>query len=257
MGLQQTISGLDTHYIHTHGPKGTVLFLHGWGAHIGLYQSIFDHLGALGYGVAAFDMPGVGGTPEPQAPMTLADYVAFTRAFCAALGLDEVLLMGHSHGGRIALSLLGEPDGLPHCKKAVLLDAAGAPSPKSLRQRLSARLYRIGRFLGTCRVTEPLFGAWYRDLRERRASADYRAASPMMRETMKLVLPCDLRPLMPSIRAEVLLVWGAQDTATPLSQGQEMAARIPNSGLAVIQNAGHFCFVDNWAQFSAVLDAFL
>ena len=36
-----------------------------------------------------------------------------------------------------------------------------------------------------------------------------------------------------------------------------MERLIPNAGLAVIQNAGHFCYADNWPQFSAVLRAFL
>ena len=33
--------------------------------------------------------------------------------------------------------------------------------------------------------------------------------------------------------------------------------KIPGSGLAVIQNAGHFAYADNWPQFKAVMEAFL
>ena len=39
--------------------------------------------------------------------------------------------------------------------------------------------------------------------------------------------------------------------------GKIMEEKLPESGLAVIKNAGHFPFLDNWPQFSAVLDAFL
>ena len=87
--MQTTIRGLRTHYILQPGQKETVLFLHGWGAEIGLYQPIFDLLQSLGYGVAAFDMPGVGGTEEPQAPLTLSDYVDFTLDFCREIGLEQ------------------------------------------------------------------------------------------------------------------------------------------------------------------------
>ena len=106
--MQTTIRGLRTHYILQPGQKETVLFLHGWGAEIGLYQPIFDLLQSLGYGVAAFDMPGVGGTEEPQAPLTLSDYVGFTLDLCRELGLERCILMCHSNGGRIALRLLSE-----------------------------------------------------------------------------------------------------------------------------------------------------
>ena len=78
-----------------------------------------------------------------------------------------------------------------------------------------------------------------------------------MRQTMNNVLPADFTDKMPSITAEVLLIWGENDTATPLEHGQIMESLIPNSGLAVIHGAGHFSYADNWPQFSAVLRAYL
>ena len=84
--MQTRIQGLSTHYIDLPGEKGPVLFLHGWGAHIGLYQPIFDLLQQQGYRVVAFDMPGVGQTDEPDRPLTVADYVSFTLELCARLG---------------------------------------------------------------------------------------------------------------------------------------------------------------------------
>ena len=255
--MKQQILGLSTNYIHTQGEKGTVLFLHGWGAPISLYQCIFDKLTAMGYGIAAFDMPGVGDTEEPKAPLTLQDYIDFTLSFCRAEGLEEVILMCHSHGGRIALSMLGDPGCPVKCRKAVLIDATGAPTKKSFKARASLRLYKAARILGTAKLTRPLFGPLYEELREKRSSADYKAASPVMRKTMSNVLPCDLTPVMPDITAQVLLIWGERDTATPLSEARVMESRIPGSGLAVIRGAGHFSFADNWSQFSAVLDAFL
>ena len=78
-----------------------------------------------------------------------------------------------------------------------------------------------------------------------------------MRATLSNVVRADMRPQLARIKAPVLLVWGENDTATPLSDGQEMERLIPGSGLAVIRGAGHFPFVDNPAQFSAVMASFL
>lgn len=255
--MQTTIQDLSTHYIRTPGDRGTVLFLHGWGARIELYQPVFDLLAQLGYGVAAFDMPGVGGTEEPRAPLTLADYAAFTLDFCREMGLESVLLMGHSHGGRVALSLLEDPACPVRFPRAILMDAAGVRLPASAGQKRRQAAYKLLKTLGTGRLTAPLFGDLYEQERDKRSSADYRAATPVMRETMKNVLPCDLREHMPDITAQVLLIWGENDTATPLSHGRIMEERIPGAGLAVIRGAGHFCFADNWPQFSAVMRAFL
>ena len=62
---------------------------------------------------------------------------------------------------------------------------------------------------------------------------------------------------MPDINADVLLVWGEKDTATPLSEGKKMESLIKNSGLAPIAGAGHYPYIDNPRQFYAVLDAYL
>ena len=255
--MQTHIRGLSTHYIDLPGSKGTVLFLHGWGAHIGLYQPIFDLLQQLDYRVVAFDMPGVGKTEEPKQPLTIDDYVTFTLDLCGKLELDEVILMCHSHGGRIALSMLTDPNCPVKCRKAVFYDAAGVRKAAAPSQKLRQMGYKAIKWLGTSKLTAPLFDDLYEELRDKRASADYKAATPVMRQTMNNVLPLDYTDRMPRITAEVLLIWGENDTATPLEHGQIMEKLIPNSGLAVIRGAGHMSYVDNWPQFSAVLRAFL
>lgn len=255
--MQMTLCDLRTHYYYQPGEKDTVLFLHGWGASIDLYQPIFDLLERLGYGVTAFDMPGVGQTEEPKEPLTLADYVDFTLAFCRELKLSRVILMCHSNGGRIALQLLSDPDYPLQCEKAVLIDAAGIPLSKSAAQRLKNKSYHLLKKLGTGKLTAPLFGDLYEEARERRASADYKAASPVMRQTMNNLLPVDFREKLPDIHAQVLLIYGENDTATPPECGRILERGIPGAGLALIRGAGHFSYVDNWSQFSAVLRAFL
>lgn len=256
MALQMRLKGLSTHYIDLPGEKTPVLFLHGWGARLELYQPVFDLLQQRGYRVAAFDMPGVGQTEEPTAPLTLADYVAFTLDFCRALGLEKVILMAHSHGGRIALTMLSDPTCPVAVEKAVLIDAAGVRLPASPSAKLRQTGYKLFKRLGTGKFTAPLFGDLYEEMRDRRASADYKAASPVMRATMNNVL-IDLRDKMPAVKVPVLLIYGENDTATPVEHGKLMESLIPGAGLAVIRGAGHFSYADNWPQFSAVLKAFL
>ncbi len=251
------IMGIETNYIDIGTGGQTVLFLHGWAAPIALYRKIFDKLVDMGYRVLAFDMPGVGGTPEPGRPFTVKDYVDFTLEFCAKMSLDSCIIMCHSHGGRIALSMLSDSACPVACGKALLIDATGVRTAPPAAKRAGQSLYKLVKTLGTSQLTSPLFGALYRNMRDRRASADYKAASPVMRQTMVNVLPADFTDVMPLISAQVLLIWGEHDTATPLEHGRTMERLIPGAGLAVIKNAGHFSFTDNWPQFSAVLDAFL
>lgn len=249
------VNGLATDYIDQ-GQGPVILLLHGWAAPIEAYRRIIDKLSAK-YRVLAPQAPGSGKTPEPAAPMTIEDYVSFTAAFCRALEVEECVLMGHSNGGRIILSMLAQPAPPVRCKKVVLVDSAGVPPKRPLSYYVKIYSYKLARKLANNRLTGPLFGNLYESMRQKRGSDDYRNASEVMKKTLVNLVNLDLTPLMPNIRQNVLLIWGDRDTATPLRDGKIMEEKLPESGLAVIQNAGHFPFADNWPQFSAVLDAFL
>ena len=255
--MELSINGLNTSVTDTGaGDRGTVLFLNGWATRTARYRRVFDLLSALGYRVVGFDAPGVGGTEEPREPMTLEDYAAFALAVCHRLELREAILFGHSHGGRTALLMLEDEHSPLKCPRAVLMDSAGIRNPPTGKQKVVQGAYKAVKFLGTSQLTAPLFGDLYEEWRGKRASADYKAASPVMRQTLQHILGRDLRAGMGRITAETLLLWGDRDEDTPLSYGQEMERLIPGAGLAVIKDAGHFCFEDNWPQFEAVLRAF-
>lgn len=91
----------------------------------------------------------------------------------------------------------------------------------------------------------------------RQGSADYRNATPMMKQCMVKAINEDLTDLLPGIRQEVLLIWGDNDTATPLSDAKLMEAKIPNNGLVVLSPAGHFSFLDQPAVFRNVIRSYL
>lgn len=67
----------------------------------------------------------------------------------------------------------------------------------------------------------------------------------------------DLCHLMPSIKAPTLLLWGENDTATPLSDARKMERLIPDAAVVSFTGAGHYSFLDAPAQFAAVLRSFL
>lgn len=165
--------------------------------------------------------------------------------------------MGHSNGGRVIFSMLSQPTPPVRCRKVVLIDSAGVLPQRPASYYVKVYSYKLARKLAQAKVTKPLFGPLYEKMRQNRGSEDYRNASEVMKKTLVNLVNLDLTPLMPQVKQSTLLIWGENDTATPLRDGQIMEQKLPDSGLAVIKNAGHFPFLENWAQFSAVLDAFL
>jgi pimeloyl-ACP methyl ester carboxylesterase len=54
-----------------------------------------------------------------------------------------------------------------------------------------------------------------------------------------------------------LLIWGEEDTATPLSDAKIMEKLIPDAGLVSFKGCGHYSFLDNPFGFKTVLTNFL
>ena len=88
-------------------------------------------------------------------------------------------------------------------------------------------------------------------------SSDYAQASPRMRAILSKCVNEDLKSVMPDIKAPTLLIWGEQDTATPLSDAKVMEKLIPEAALVPFSGCGHYSFLDNPVQFGAVLESFL
>ena len=78
-----------------------------------------------------------------------------------------------------------------------------------------------------------------------------------MREVFKNTVNEDLRKYLPSINVPTLLIWGENDTDTPLSDGRIMEKMIKDSGLVILKGAGHYSYLDNYNQFIRVLYKFL
>ncbi|MEA4920507.1 MAG: alpha/beta hydrolase [Clostridiaceae bacterium] len=254
--MKLALNGYSINYSDSGTGGETILFLHGWGAPITAYRTVLSSLEQR-YRVVAFDMPGVGGSSEPPVPLTIDDYIFLAENFAQAVGIKKCILVCHSHGGRVAIGLMSKRDCPVSITKAVFIDAAGVPPKRSVGYSLRLGLYKALRVLGTNKITAPLFGEVYEVQREKRSSADYKAASPVMRKTLSNVVSADMTPYMPNISVPVLLVWGEKDTATPLCDAKIMESLIPGSGLAIIKGGSHFPFVENYPQFDAVMRAFL
>ena len=72
---------------------------------------------------------------------------------------------------------------------------------------------------------------------------------------VSLVVNEDLKFLMPSVTADVLLIWGENDDATPVSDGYTMEKLMQKAGLAVVKGAGHYPFLDQPKVFFGIMDA--
>lgn len=257
--LQTKLSGIPINYIAEglqNDCEEAILLLHGWGSNIALFQRMIDHLSRYRR-VYALDMPGFGESGEPQTPWSVDDFADCVLEFIQFCGIKKAILLGHSHGGRVSIKIANR-NSLPfELTKLILVDSAGILPPKTLKKRVRQRCYKIGRTVLSVGVVQKMFPDALENLRNKHGSADYKSATPLMRQSLVKVVNEDLEPLLPNIKQPTLLIWGADDTATPLSDGKRMEELIPDAGLVTIQNAGHYSFLDQWGIVRRVLDSFL
>ena len=168
----------------------------------------------------------------------------------------SAISMGHSFGGRVIIKLAGNEETHPlpfEIEGIVLIDAAGIKAEQTPAQRKSVRRFkRLKKFFAIPAVhwfAPDVIDEWLKN----QGSADYRNASPIMKKAMVMAISEDLSDLLPHIKEDTLLIWGANDTATPLKDGKKMEALIPDSGLCVIENAGHFSFAEQPAVFAGIM----
>jgi pimeloyl-ACP methyl ester carboxylesterase len=237
--------------------EGTPLFmLHGWGASGALFDSAAE-LAAQKYRVIRPDFPGFGNSPEPPEAWSVGDYALLTRDFISSFGCGKVLLLGHSFGARVIFKMLSLPDLPFEAEKIILTGAAGIRRPPGKRARRRTKLFKAGKAVLSLPPLPRLLPSALPRLQSHFGSADYNAASPLMRQVLVKTVNEDLREYMPALKAPTLLIWGENDSVTPLADGKEMERLIPNAGLAVLPGAGHFAFIDRAAHFNAVLKVFL
>lgn len=235
------------------GPQA-VIVMHGWGCTGATVQLLADAATALGKTtVYNLDLPGFGESPEPPAGWGVYDYAHCIEAFADALGIVNPVLIGHSYGGRIAIVYASERP----VRKLILVDSAGIKPRRSMRYYLKVYSFKTAKKMLPFIVGKSRAAQITDRMRGKAGSVDYAAASPVMRQIMSRSVNQDLRHHLPQISAPTLLIWGENDTATPLADAKLMEKNIPDAGLVSYPGCGHYSFLDRPGQTVAVIKSFL
>jgi pimeloyl-ACP methyl ester carboxylesterase len=151
----------------------------------------------------------------------------------------KLMILGHSHGGRIAIKLATRrhlPFSIFHL---YLCAAAGIRHPRHLKRIVGLTLAKAGKFFLSVpglRSLAPLGKKFlYRLVRVH----DYEKASPVMRQTLIKVSAEDLRPLLHNVTVPTDIFWGEDDRMTPVSDAYVMHKAIAKSQLHVYPGIRH------------------
>lgn len=242
------INDLNIYYEKSGRKKEKVLLLHGWGQNTEMMAYIANHLKTY-FTVYNLDLPGFGKSDEPKTSWSVENYTDFIRLFCIENKIENPIIIGHSFGCRIAQVYASKYP----VSKMVLTGAAGVRDKRTMQWYIKTYTYKLGKKL----LSLPFLTKYQEQFKKNAGSEDYKNSSGVMRETLVKVVNHDTSSILKDIKTETLLVFGENDTATPVSKGKYMEENMPNATLIVFENDDHYAYFHQSDRFNRVLDAFL
>jgi pimeloyl-ACP methyl ester carboxylesterase len=234
-----TVAGHRVHY-NAEGPaEGPVVVLvHGLGGRGEDWHGLAPYLAKAGFRVYMPDLPGYGRSEKPaDFSYSVPDEAAVVLGFLDALGLKQVDLGGWSMGGWIAQRIGSEhPE---RVRRLILFDSAGIYETPKWDTRLftpstPADLDQLDALLMPNPPKVPGFIA--RDI----LRISKKNAWVIHRTLDRALTGRDTTDsLLPGLKMPVLIVWGAEDKITPLSQGEKIHQLVTQSQLEVFAGCGH------------------
>ncbi len=242
------------------GSGKPLLILHGWGSNSAVMLPVAEQVKSIRTAYL-IDLPGFGHSPEPNQAWSIDDYADAVEEFADTVFEGQPFdLLAHSFGARISLKLLTRDSISDRIEKVVFTGAAGL-KPKlraSYYLRLyTAKLLKLPFFLLPSKLRESGLNrlrntaAW-----KKLGSSDYRQLTGVMRETFVKTVTEYLDDLLPEIEHEILLVWGKNDSSTPLDQAKRFEKGLKKNALVLIDEAGHYAFLDKPTHFGAIIKAY-
>lgn len=213
-----------------------ILIIHGWTYSLEKWSSLTNALKKDGFEVEFAKVPGL--TEESKNVWNIKKYVSWLSNIVDKYN-SKVILVGHSNGGRIAISYAAKfPNKIEHL---ILIDSAGI-----LHNGFPIRLKRLV-FKTVAKVGKKFVnGGLFRKILYKLASEkDYEKASENMGRTMVNLISVDLKPKLKEIKVPTLIIWGKEDKITPLDDAYVMKNQIKGSILEIIDKTSHSPFYLN------------
>lgn len=233
-----------------------LLLLHGWMAKIEAMAPIYMFF-QKSRPVYVLDFPGQGGKSD-QLPNVwdVPTYSSMVKAFIEEQKIEKCDVIGHSFGGRVIIYLASNYQDL--FNKIILTDSAGVKPKMTVKKFFKIYSYKFMRNFLKIFLSKEKYEKKVEEMRKKRGSQDYSSLSnDIMRESFKKIVNLDLKPNLKQIENPTLLVWGDRDTDTPLYMAKTMEKEIKDSGLVVLENAGHYSYLDNTQKYLLVTNQFL
>ncbi|MGG0645269.1 alpha/beta fold hydrolase [Sporosarcina gallistercoris] len=214
----------------------------------------------------------------PQTTYTLKNNVEDIEELRKYLGLEQIVLMGQSYGGMVALeyarkyqenlqSLLLVVTAPSHefmGRAKAIVKAKGTPEQQEMAQVLWDGAFQSNEQQSEYyKVMAPLYSYSYKDTpeaalarndAEQRANRSFEALNEGFGGFLR---EYDVTDFLPSIHVPTLIVAGRHDWITPVEGSIELNEKIPNSKLVIFEESSHAAMKDEHEKFISTVKEFV
>ena len=246
------------HYTIQGDPRAPVLVLsHSLGAHMGMWQPQLESFGRR-FQLLCYDHPGHGNSEPRPGAASMADFGADVLALLDALDLEQVAFCGLSLGGMVGIWL-----GAHASHRITRLVVCSAPAqiedPTLLRRRI-ARVRRDG----VEAITDSVLAGWFTPEFRQREPECVKWTTQMLLSTRaeayaataETVCELDLRSELSRIDLPVLVIYGANDEATPSAWNRALQEKISGAAGLCLPGA-HLVNIEASNEYNAAVLGFL
>lgn len=207
------------------------------------------------------------------ATCTLEQLADDIEAFRNYLGLDKICLLGHSFGGMVAqvyatkyaesldklLLICTAPSA--DFYTAALEYASQHATPEQLSVIPELFEGRLGDEQDLIRWWDICYDLYFHHHDEKvmlETGNRPIGSLEVSNYTFKHLMPAyDVRPSLPSLNVQTLIIGARYDWITPVSQAEEMHRLLPNSELVLFEHSGHMPFIEENAAFLELVSSFI
>jgi len=244
-----------------------------------LYLSDLAGLGEA-FTLVLLNPRGTGGSSAPAdaRAYSTADYVADVEELRLHLGEEKLNVLGHSHGGIVAMAYAAEHPG--HTAKVVAADTLVRLHPDEMEQimlthsnkpwyddaRLALEQEGAGEYSNEAELREivsrfmPMYVA-HLDQRTKKYLDECVAPERPNPDPLKLfnegIEEWDMRPELARIDSPTLVITGVVDFICGPACAADIASGIAGSTQVLIEDCGHFSFVEHPERFREEVTQFL
>lgn len=218
------------------------MFLHGYLAN---GKSFFNQLKYFekSFEVFAPDLRGFGENSFMPYPYSLDDYIEDVKEYFYKNNIKKPCCIAHSFGGRIAIKVASYNK--EFFDKIVLTGAAGLKPKKTVKKALKKSVFNLCKHF----IPKSKLQNFY--------SKDYLSLNSVMRQSFIKIVNEHLDYCLQNIENKTLIINGKKDRETPLYFAKRLNKGIKNSKLIILENAGHFAFIDKPFEFNMEVGEFL